>query len=50
MNFSEPYPVTMIMLGKHNPAEAITETRVVVPSAVIMTFLWLLWKHRRQTQ
>lgn len=50
MNFSEPYPVTMIMLGKYNPAEAITETRVVVPSAVIMTFLWPLWKHRRQTQ
>lgn len=36
MNFSESFPGTVIMLGKYNPAEAITETRVVVP------FLWLL--------
>lgn len=50
MNFSEPYPDTVIMLGKSNPAEALTETRVVVPSAVMVTFMWPLWKNGRQTQ
>lgn len=38
MIFSEPFPSTMIVLGKYNPAKAVTETRPVVPSAVIMTF------------
>lgn len=50
MNFSESYPGAMIMVSKCNPAEAVTETRVIVPSAVILKFLWPLWMHRRQTQ
>lgn len=38
MIFSEPFPSTMIVLGKYNLAKAVTETRPVVPSAVIMNF------------
>lgn len=40
-NFSESYPGTMIMLGKYTLAKAITEARVVVPSAVIMTYFFV---------
>lgn len=31
----------MIMLGKYTLAKAITEARVVVPSAVIMTYFFV---------
>lgn len=38
MNFSESYPGTMIVLGKYTLAKAITGARVVVPSAVFITY------------